>query len=384
MPPSHLLAILLVTDSSKGSNLVFRWPPKPRIPRRLGRPLPSEDFTKYADVGWSASQGLPESELKRVIEDYVRVNGPVDLDNFLWTSPGTGKRDYTSFAFASPEDPPERTSSHDAFMNNASGDNAENSFGNQYEDVLGYGAAFLAELLSPKPAMCHQKFELVVDQLAFIGHPVHCKRDGTWSFSKDGDRGRMAIRPKFRPGLQTSDGEDGDTEDLAPPSPIPSRFRQTLLRGNMPTSLPISPLAASLHKTNVAPPLLRSFHLVLVLDRPDPSSVASTDLDKYIDAYYRQICFKLTAAMLFEQDRTAFVAHQSDMLVELREQYLVCMYVVICPLLHFTEFRQLRFFSQLMHPINSIHSSAKQSNALLWLQQFARHTPPLQHNPSLK
>lgn len=38
--------------------------------------------------------------------------------------------------------------------------------------VLGYDPQFLANLLSPKLALCDKRFQLTVDELTFIGHPV--------------------------------------------------------------------------------------------------------------------------------------------------------------------------------------------------------------------
>ncbi|KAG0036271.1 Nitrogen permease regulator 3 [Podila clonocystis] len=38
--------------------------------------------------------------------------------------------------------------------------------------VLGYDPQFLANLLSPKLALCDKRFQLTVDDLTFIGHPV--------------------------------------------------------------------------------------------------------------------------------------------------------------------------------------------------------------------
>ncbi|KAG0224950.1 Nitrogen permease regulator 3 [Mortierella sp. GBA43] len=38
--------------------------------------------------------------------------------------------------------------------------------------VLGYDPQFLANVLSPKPALCDKRFQLTVDDLTFIGHPV--------------------------------------------------------------------------------------------------------------------------------------------------------------------------------------------------------------------
>ncbi|KAK0551271.1 Nitrogen permease regulator 3 [Tilletia horrida] len=41
-----------------------------------------------------------------------------------------------------------------------------------YDTFLGYDNSFLAELLTPRRDLCHQKFELTVDDLVFVGHPV--------------------------------------------------------------------------------------------------------------------------------------------------------------------------------------------------------------------
>lgn len=53
-----------------------------------------------------------------------------------------------------------------------------------YTKLLGYRSVFLAGILSPKSALCHQKFELVVDELAFLGHPVYAGPDGGWAWEE--------------------------------------------------------------------------------------------------------------------------------------------------------------------------------------------------------
>jgi nitrogen permease regulator 3-like protein len=52
----------------------------------------------------------------------------------------------------------------------------------EYGALFGYAAEFLAGLLLPKRALCHQKFALAVDDLFFVG----CADvDGTWKFKSE-------------------------------------------------------------------------------------------------------------------------------------------------------------------------------------------------------
>ncbi len=92
-----------------------------------------------------------------------------------------------------------------------------------YKTYLGYDVEILASILNPRPELAHQKFELVVDDLAFLGHPVSAGRGGTWGSpedkersDEDGDderdrstqqRGRSGLRKEIRP-YDVPDGED--------------------------------------------------------------------------------------------------------------------------------------------------------------------------------
>ena len=46
--------------------------------------------------------------------------------------------------------------------------------------LFGFEQGVLAGILSPKPEQCHQRFELGIDDLTFIGHPVCAGPDGRW------------------------------------------------------------------------------------------------------------------------------------------------------------------------------------------------------------
>ena len=67
---------------------------------------------------------------------------------------------------------------------------------------------------------------------------------------------------------------------------------------------------------------LQTFHLVMVLDLPDPSSSASGNIAKYFDTIYEQIVFAMTAVMYQEQVLHNFVETECDTLGALKDDYI--------------------------------------------------------------
>ncbi|KAF9565186.1 hypothetical protein CPC08DRAFT_704721 [Agrocybe pediades] len=283
-----LLAILLATTSAKGSNLVFRWPefpsPSPRLSR--ARPDPSTSLSQF-DNPWRASHTYEShgQEDKPLREEYAR-----DPD-YAWPRPNP-LRD-RSLSFANPSrhtrgglvSPSSRDRSY-SFDRSAPPD--------EYEIVLGYSAEFLANLLCPHMSMCHQKFELVVDDLAFIGHPVCAEADGGWRFKpekiKVGSRGR----------------DDRGANDSASPYGLDNP--------------PSANVEAASGPPSSKSAWLTTFHLTLVLDLPDPSSSASGNVAKYFNTLYEQIAYTLTAVLYQEQVLSNFVEKECDMLLALKDQ----------------------------------------------------------------
>ncbi|CCH45052.1 hypothetical protein BN7_4630 [Wickerhamomyces ciferrii] len=50
----------------------------------------------------------------------------------------------------------------------------------QLDKVFGFDAEFLGEFLSPPKRLCNSRFELTVDDMAFLGLPIHKNDDGLW------------------------------------------------------------------------------------------------------------------------------------------------------------------------------------------------------------
>jgi hypothetical protein len=164
----------------------------------------------------------------------------------------------------------------------------------EFDEVLSFTSNQLGRMLTPsKRSLYHQKFELVVDDLVFIGHPVCKDEEGAWKMKADTstpseiERGRDS-RPKLV--VAKANGHQVEEE----------------------SALGTSKLS-----------LLDSFHLVLVLDHPDPSSTASGNLSKYFDQIYEHISLPVTTMFLQEQVGSNLVEDECDVLARLVEEYIL-------------------------------------------------------------
>jgi hypothetical protein len=146
-------------------------------------------------------------------------------------------------------------------------------------------------MLCPQRHLCHQKFELIIDNLVFTGHPVWAESDGIWRFKqerdKSGSRGRGSRHRESS--LPEKDSSEGD--------PRPAATSQSSW--------------------------LHMFHLVFVFDLPDPSSSASGNVARYFDTIYEQIAFTVTAVLFQEQVLSNFVETECDAIGSLETEYMV-------------------------------------------------------------
>lgn len=261
-----LLAILLATSSAKDQTIAFRWPPSPHSSPRLARPRPSSQLNlTHVDAPYRAATFLNVN-----IKDQEIFSTTSDNFEFEWQRPSMKR--FRSHSFASSKrsssggrrSPVAQRSEHASLMSPP-----------EYDTVLGYNVDLLAHFLCPMKNNCHQKFELIVDDLVFIGHPVCVDESGKWSFKTEGSTS---------PGRLRGNGDDITSE------------------------VGVDEESA-----------LRSFHIVFVLDLPDPSSSASGNINKYFDTIYRTVVFSLTAVLFNEQVLHKYVEREWDILVKVKE-----------------------------------------------------------------
>jgi nitrogen permease regulator 3-like protein len=176
-----------------------------------------------------------------------------------------------------------------------------------YGALFGYAAEFLAGLLLPKRALCHQKFALAVDDLFFVGHPVCADADGTWRFKQVNKdmRGRGAYKRRM-----------SSSEDVSSSAEFDSALE------NDGSEQPLPPPTSS--------SWLETFHVAFVHEVPDPSSSASGNICRYFDIIYQQVAFTLTAVLFQEQVLSNFVETECDVLCALKDDFASkCMRLVL-------------------------------------------------------
>ncbi|GJN88496.1 hypothetical protein Rhopal_001462-T1 [Rhodotorula paludigena] len=151
---ASLLAVVLVAKSSLGAQLVYSYPPAPRPVPRTWKPV------------------YPSARRQRAL--------------------------YHSYA----------SSSSESDTSSSSDDEDEDGRpGTDAKQYLGFPDNVLASLLSPSRELCDQPFELVVDGLSFVGHPV-------WLGDDEGPRERPGeIKEDSEEGAEDPESEGGDGED---------------------------------------------------------------------------------------------------------------------------------------------------------------------------
>lgn len=279
------MSLLLVNSSAKGPSLVFRWPPTPESSSRLIRPLPQICGSEL-DNPWRAAHHNNVSTgtldgLERSSRSYHAL--PQDADDYVWRMPSESEVRDRAKSFSRDTRLPSSGRNSPSKGDTLDDEHEEGTVDDEYHTIFDYPTQFLSKMLCPQKALCHQKFELLIDNLAFIGHPVSAEDDGTWRFkpekSKSTSRGR---------GSRNRDTDDNVSERSAS------------------TELRPTPQSRS--------SWLHMFHFVLVLDLPDPSSSANGNVSKYFHAIYGQIAFTVTAVLFQEQVLSNFVETECDIL----------------------------------------------------------------------
>jgi hypothetical protein len=302
MGPSSLLAVLLVTSSSRGATLTFQYPRRPRLEKRYSRVQyhvgeeqdgkDGQQFRLHEDemdeeFEREAELSSDDDEDHDLLESESDSSDIVDLDDErsdLDGPPDMSRREYdvaSSSAGGTTGGAAGSTSASDQHLRRL----------RAYQQYLGYDTGILASILAPRRELCHSKFELVIDDLAFIGHPLCVDKNGKWDpESQQTKRGRDQKKKGSHLGGY-SIGSPEDEEDEVPSNDASSLAPMTL------------------------------FHFVLVLDRPDPSAyLPSIDLTSWLQIFYDNIAFKMTAALFAEEVRCDYVTRESEKLGVLRDR----------------------------------------------------------------
>ncbi|VEU20088.1 DEKNAAC101005 [Brettanomyces naardenensis] len=164
------------------------------------------------------------------------------------------------------------------------------------EKLFGFDIDFISEMVSPPKALCNNRFELTVEDIAFLGLPIHIGDDGNWRPSHH-RHGKKSSKHKHKRGISMANTENttADTDDA-----------QSLLSADE------DGRTSSSSSASHCPMYL--FNLVFVMDPP---------MDEYnyrIDEMYHYVISRLALLLRYEQQKTNYVWEESDKIMKLKEE----------------------------------------------------------------
>lgn len=197
----------------------------------------------------------------------------------------------------------------------------------RWDDLLGYGTVNLAKLLCPAPSSHKRRFEMSLNEKAFLGWPVF-SRDGNWQKKKKMKEKReksedYAHEEKVQSGdaepgnafrkcflhvddaLEETSGQDSDLDTLQMPrkgkTTKQSEVRPESDRSREEPAKPKKSKEESASKDS-----LKMFHVVFVLDPPP------LEYHLRMKEMYDHVVKKFARALKWEQARSNYVSKEAS------------------------------------------------------------------------
>ena len=201
-PP--LLAILLVTSSNLSSpskHLLFHYPPHPQPHSSSNdEEIPDDSSSDHSsDSNSTSSSSSSTSSSPSLSSLHSSKLSRLTTENNHYTI--DEDEDHHDDEFERDEDDDRTGTSPPAWR--------RKQHTTEWESTLfGLTKRDLADILIPKAALCNRKFELGVDDLVFLGHPVHIPKPKPSETTAQGGGGSLATSPS------DSINDEADTDQV--------------------------------------------------------------------------------------------------------------------------------------------------------------------------
>ncbi|KAK1063273.1 Nitrogen permease regulator 3 [Friedmanniomyces endolithicus] len=279
-PPgeARLIAVLLITRSRSGPRLVFHYPSVPQA--TLPRTLANEAEDDASDLDSDAGAG--DDEPDRMLSTHHPSAAPLGLDSNRGLKPDIDAgRDASSSS----------------------------------DDLLGYSVDSLERLLSPGAWAARKKFEICLDGITFLGHPMYAREDGEWGSKSATSRRRSVPAPSLcRNGDGQATAETTNITITAPGSPAKAFQDYTHMPDSLDSRHTVS-LGTSMESTSTASGLpaeqMAMFQVVFAL---------RGDQQTYAAAIHEHVAKKLSKALHHCQMQHDYVSLESRKILALKSK----------------------------------------------------------------
>ncbi|CUM55951.1 Nitrogen permease regulator 3 [Debaryomyces fabryi] len=151
--------------------------------------------------------------------------------------------------------------------------------------ILGFEADYLCEMLCPPKQMCNSRFEIMIDDLVFLGLPIHSYDNGSW-------RSKHSHRPKSG---KLSKGRFKNATDNASIDNEKTDYENT---------------SKSQSKN-----AMNMFHLVFIMNPP------IIECNYRIDEMFHYVISRLSLVLRYEQLKHEYVWNQIRLIYNLKEEF---------------------------------------------------------------
>lgn len=192
-----------------------------------------------------------------------------------------------------------------------------------WKTVLGFDTLFLSELLVPSRYLCNKRFELSVDDMAFLGCPVHVLPDGNWVKKKNEtpqnkETSSSRLKRKSRASNVVVQEDEAEDEFEEPTyyadGPDEDAFQQDNHADNESIKGKDDTAAGVGQEYDDPKSDMRMFHVVFVLNPP------VIEYSFRIEEMYHHIISKFVASLRHEQAKSNYVWNEVSKIMQVRDK----------------------------------------------------------------
>ncbi|RDW76347.1 nitrogen permease regulator 3 family protein [Aspergillus mulundensis] len=338
-PDPCLVAVVLIARSRAGPRFVFHYPPRPLTDNALRPPKArrtsrsrsrqnskGNDSTSSDDSHSSSDEDEDEAQSQSHIQSShipgSRRSSNFGIDDALTAGesqrPGsiTSSRAYLRKRGANSDVENDSGAGSDRQEDGARETDGPNRV--PWESILGLPTDVWEKLLSPSRSWHKRRFELGINDLAFVGWPVFLREDGNWR--KQRRKKKKKQRAEWE-GAELGhndaaedsqdDGDEGivaSTETLSPYSALHPPAQRSSAHNNRSSKVASDLLDADDKDT------MTMFNVVFVLDPP------LLEYSMRVREIYDNIIKKFTKALKWEQSRTNYVWRESQHILNIKDK----------------------------------------------------------------
>lgn len=157
--------------------------------------------------------------------------------------------------------------------------------------LFGFEIDLLSELITPPKKLCNTRFEVTIDDMSFLGLPIHVHDDGNWKLSHHRARTKTSKKHSRKSFSGSNDGDEQN--ELTDPEGTDDDEEKT-------------------HKDDKCP--MNMFHLVFAMNPP------IVEYNHRIDEMYHYIISRLTLILRYEQHKSNYVYKEAMKILALKEE----------------------------------------------------------------